>query len=79
MTKTVDFYFDFTSPYGFLASQTIEALADKIGRQVIWHPFLVGAVYKEFGGAPLNNPLKFDYFKHDVARSAKLLDIERII
>ena len=78
MTKTLDFYFDFTSGYGFLASQTIDTLAHKIGRQVIWRPFLIGAVYKEFGVAPLNNPSKFEYFKKDLARSAKLLDIGNV-
>ncbi|SCA56528.1 putative 2-hydroxychromene-2-carboxylate isomerase (HCCA isomerase) [Candidatus Terasakiella magnetica] len=75
MTKSLDFYFDFTSPYGFLASQTIEDLAKTINQEINWRPFLIGAVYKEFGGAPLNNPMKFDYFKADLDRSAKLLGL----
>ena len=32
MPAAIDFYFDFSSPYGFLASQKIEALAKKYGR-----------------------------------------------
>ena len=36
MAKTIDFYFDFSSPYGYLAAQKIEALAAKHGRTVKW-------------------------------------------
>ena len=68
----MDFYFDFTSPYGFLASRTVDDLAQRIGRTATWHPFLIGAVYKEYGGAPLNNPLKRDYVFKDVFRTARL-------
>lgn len=72
MAKEMDFYFDFSSPYGYLASQKIEALAAKHGRAVNWRPILLGAVFKVTGGAPLPNlPLKGDYAKRDFLRSAK--------
>ena len=32
MAAPIDFYFDFSSPYGYLAAQKIEALAEKHGR-----------------------------------------------
>ena len=32
MAAPIDFYFDFSSPYGFVAAQRIEALAAKHGR-----------------------------------------------
>ena len=32
MKPAIDFYFDFTSPYGYLAACKIEALAAKHGR-----------------------------------------------
>ena len=38
MSKRIDFYFDFTSPYGYFASTRINALAAKYGHQVDWHP-----------------------------------------
>ena len=44
----VEFYFDFASPYGFIAAMQIES----IGRPVTWRPFLLGAVYKKFGQSP---------------------------
>jgi 2-hydroxychromene-2-carboxylate isomerase len=68
----IDFYFDFSSPYGFLAAQKIEALAAKHGREVDWHPVLLGVIFKETGAAPLTMvPLKGDYSRRDFERSAR--------
>jgi 2-hydroxychromene-2-carboxylate isomerase len=68
----IDFYFDFTSPYGYLASQKIEALAAKHGRSVTWRPYLLGAAFKVNGSRPPTEvPLKSDYVKRDFPRSAR--------
>jgi len=68
----LEFYFDFTSPYGYLASRRIEALAAKHGRSVNWRPYLLGAAFKLTGGAPpIGVPLKSDYAKRDFERSAR--------
>ncbi len=76
MTANFDFYFDFSSPYGYLASTQIEALAAEFGRQVNWHPILLGPMFKAMGSAPLTEiPLKGTYALHDFKRSAKLYDI----
>ena len=73
MPAAVDFYFDFSSPYGYLASEKIEALAARHARGVDWHPMLLGVVFKETGARPLTQvPLKGDYSKRDMARSARL-------
>ncbi len=72
MSAAIDFYFDFSSPYGFLASEKIEALAARHGRSIEWHPILLGVVFKQTGAAPLTQvPLKGDYSKRDFARSAR--------
>ena len=72
MAAAIDFYFDFSSPYGYLAAQKIDALAAKYGRSVDWRPVLLGAIFKETGMAPLTMvPLKGDYSKVDFARSAR--------
>lgn len=72
MTTPIDFYFDLSSPYGYLGSQKIDALAARHGRDVVWHPVLLGAVFKATGGAPLTTiPIKGDYSRHDFARSAR--------
>jgi 2-hydroxychromene-2-carboxylate isomerase len=73
----IDFYFDFSSPYGYFASERIEALAAEHGRDVRWHPILLGVVFKATGAAPLTQvPIKGDYAKRDMARSARFHGIE---
>src|SRR2546430_1077178 len=73
----IEFYFDFSSPYGYLASHKIEALAAKHGREVDWRPMLLGAVFKQTGAAPLTMvPLKGDYSRRDFFRSARYHGIE---
>ncbi len=72
MSASLDFYFDFSSPYGYLASEKIEALAVRHGRVVDWHPVLLGVIFKQTGAAPLTMiPLKGDYSRRDMARSAR--------
>jgi 2-hydroxychromene-2-carboxylate isomerase len=71
MAAPIDFYFDFSSPYGYFASTRIEAVAAKAGREVTWRPILLGVAFKVTGGVPLPMvPLKGDYSKRDFARSA---------
>jgi len=77
MAKPIDFYFDFSSPYGYFASTRIEALAAQYGRSVNWHPLLLGVVFKATGAAPLPLvPLKGDYSLHDFERTARFHGIE---
>ena len=72
MPAPVDFYFDFSSPYGYFAANRIDAIAAKHGRAVSWHRILLGAVFKVTGGAPLPSlPLKGDYAKRDIPRCAR--------
>ncbi len=74
MSDPIDFYFDFSSPYGYLASLRIDDIAARHGRAVNWRPMLLGAVFKKFGGAPLSEvPLKSDYFLRDMPRAARLM------
>ena len=72
MPNPIDFYFDFSSPYGYFVAEKIDALALKYHRTVTWHPILLGAVFKINNQQPLPNiPLKGDYAKHDILRSAR--------
>lgn len=69
----VDFYFEFSSPYGYIASQLADGFEKRIGRPLAWRPMLLGPVFKLTGGAPLMSiPLKGEYSKRDFARSARL-------
>lgn len=72
MSAPIEFWFDFSSPYGYLAAQKIEALAARHGRSVDWRPMLLGVAFKVAGTAPLVEvPLKGDYSKRDFERSAR--------
>ncbi len=72
MTTPIDFYFDFSSPYGYFAADKIDALGAKYGRAVNWHPILLGAVFKVSGQSPLPNiPMKGDYARRDMLRCAR--------
>lgn len=76
MLAPIDFYFDFSSPYGYFAAMRIDALAGKYQRDVNWHPILLGPAFKASGNAPLTlQPLKGDYARRDFLRTAKFMDI----
>ncbi|MBL8487859.1 MAG: 2-hydroxychromene-2-carboxylate isomerase [Rhodocyclaceae bacterium] len=68
----VEFFFDFSSPYSYIASELIDALAAKYGRQVKWRPMMLGAAFQA-SGLPLlvKVPLKGEYSKRDFDRSAR--------
>jgi len=72
MPAAIDFYFDYSSPYGYFAAMKIDDLAAKNGRSVNWKPILLGAVFKVTGGQPLPMlPLKGPYALRDILRSAR--------
>lgn len=72
MATPIEFYFDFSSPYGWFAAEQIEALAARHGRETLWRPILLGAVFKITGQQPLVTiPLKGRYAEHDMLRSAR--------
>jgi 2-hydroxychromene-2-carboxylate isomerase len=74
--RPIDFYFEFSSPYGYLAGTKIDALAARQGRTVAWHPILLGAVFKVTGGQPLLQiPVKGPYILHDLPRMARLFEV----
>lgn len=73
MAEPLDFYFDFSSPYGYFGSLRIDDIAARHGRGVRWRPFLLGVVFKTTGQAPLTSqPLRGAYALRDFARCARL-------
>jgi len=41
MTRTIDFYFDFPSPYAYLAHTQLPRIAAEHGATVTYHPFRI--------------------------------------
>jgi 2-hydroxychromene-2-carboxylate isomerase len=76
MSNPIDFYFDFSSPYGYFAASRIEDIAARHQRSVTWRPILLGAVFKVTGQQPLTTiPLKSDYSLRDLERTARLFNL----
>lgn len=77
MPEPIDFYFDFSSPYSYLLSEKIDALAARFGRSVRWRPILLGAVFKASGSAPLTLQFapKASYSVLDFQRSARFMGL----
>jgi 2-hydroxychromene-2-carboxylate isomerase len=77
MAAPIEFWFDFSSPYSYLASEKIEELAARHGRGVAYRPTLLGVIFRTTGGVPLTElvPPKASYFAHDFARSARFAGV----
>jgi 2-hydroxychromene-2-carboxylate isomerase len=72
----IDFYFEFSSPYGYIASQLADDFEKRIGRPLQWRPMLLGPVFKLTGQAPLVEiPMKGEYSKRDFVRSARMHNV----
>ena len=75
-TNKIEFYFDFSSPFGYFAATKIKAIGDEFGREVSWKPFMIAAALKVTGGMPLPMvPLKGEYSKRDMERTSRLWGI----
>jgi 2-hydroxychromene-2-carboxylate isomerase len=67
MQRTLEFFFDCASPYSYLASTRIEGIAQRTGAQLVWRPFLLGAVFKATGnGGMTDNLYRARYFLKDL-------------
>jgi 2-hydroxychromene-2-carboxylate isomerase len=77
MPAPVEFYFEFYSPYGYLASLRIDEIAAKHGRETLWRPFMLGPAFAATGHQPLlSTPLMGAYSARDMARSARLQGVQ---
>ena len=71
MAATIDFYFDFSSSYSYLALPGIAKLADDRDVTFNWKPIVLGAIFQAMGHAPpVPDTAKGQYVWHDVERSA---------
>jgi 2-hydroxychromene-2-carboxylate isomerase len=77
VAEPITFYFDPISPFAFIGSVTIERVAARHGREVVWRPVLLGVtVLKIMGMRPLlDYPLKGPYLRHDIQRLSAYFDV----
>ena len=77
--RRIDFWFDLSSPFAYLASTQIEELAAATGARLTWRPFLLGALFRDIGTADV--PLlaapeaKRRYLSIEMARWARWWDV----
>lgn len=73
----LEFFFDYSCPYAYLAFVQIEALAARTGATLIWRPFLLGGVFRALAQPqilPLS-PQKARYLLLDQQRQAEVLGV----
>ena len=78
--KKIDFYFDCSSPWTYLAFREIIAISKRKNLSIAWHPVLVGGVFNavnqdvyEFRKNP--NPLKVKYAASDLQLWAQVRNV----
>ena len=77
MARQLDFYFDCSSPWTYLAFHAIQPLATEMAAEIVWKPILVGGVFNAvnqtvYDSRAKPNPRKQAYMLQDLAAWAKL-------
>ena len=76
MPAPIEFWFDFSSGYAHFAAHGIDDLAARVGRSVVWRPYMLGVAFKHTGARGLSGtPMKGDYARRDWARLSRQLGI----
>ena len=77
--KRVDFFYDFSCPYAYLAHTQIEALCARAEAELVWRPMLLGGVFKAVGTVqvPFASmiPTKARHNAFDMLRWAEHFDV----
>ena len=69
--KTLEFFFDLSSPYSYLAATQVGSIADRTSAEVVWKPMVLGALFKAVGNEmPARVPHKARWMGNDLQRWA---------
>ncbi|HUJ74416.1 MAG TPA: 2-hydroxychromene-2-carboxylate isomerase [bacterium] len=69
----VEFYFDYNSPYSYIASLQVEELCERQGATLEWHPMVLGAVFQVMGHTPsFQNETRRKYLMEDLRNLAEV-------
>jgi 2-hydroxychromene-2-carboxylate isomerase len=67
MARTLEFYFDYGSPYSYLADTQVEGIARRTGATLVRKPMLLGGVFKATGNhSPAELPQKSKWSGFDM-------------
>jgi 2-hydroxychromene-2-carboxylate isomerase len=83
MARRLDFYFDCSSPWTYLAFHAVQPLVAELRAEIAWKPILVGGVFNTVNRTVYDNranpnPLKQAYMLKDLADWAKLYGLKII-
>jgi 2-hydroxychromene-2-carboxylate isomerase len=70
--KTLELWFDYASPFAYLASTQVEGLAARTGARLVWKPILLGGLFKAIG-----TPIVPLFAQPEAKRRHTLVDLER--
>ncbi|HYM31968.1 MAG TPA: 2-hydroxychromene-2-carboxylate isomerase [Candidatus Cybelea sp.] len=69
MTKSLEFYFDYGSPYSYVAYVRLPEVIKRTGAKLIYRPMLLGGVFQATGNSsPAFNKLKWPNSQRDLVR-----------
>ena len=80
MKPRIDFWYDFSSTYSYLAASRIGPLAEAAGVLLAWRPFLLGPIFKSQGwdSSPFSiYPVKGRYAWRDMERLVARLGLPK--
>ena len=81
MARRIEFFFDCSSPWTYLAFHAVQPLAAELGAEIAWKPILVGGVFNTvnqtvYESRSKPNPLKASYMLKDLADWARLYGLK---
>lgn len=77
MSTRIEFFYDYASPYSWLADLRLPAIAARHGATIEYRPTLLGGVIMGAGNTPPPTvPAKAAYYAEDIARWARRLGAE---
>ncbi len=69
MPRRLEFFFDYVSPFSYLANSQLPALAARTGAELVYRPFFLGGVMQATGNQPpATLPARARYMPKDIAR-----------
>ena len=76
MAGTLEFYFDYGSPYSYLADTQVESIAKRTGATLVRKPMLLGGVFKSTGNhSPAGLPAKSTWSSFDMPMWARFYGV----
>jgi 2-hydroxychromene-2-carboxylate isomerase len=80
----IEFFFDVSSPWTYLAFEAVQPLAAEFGAQIVWRPLLVGGVFNAINPGLYDQrsgmlPAKSAYMRKDLTDWARHVGIPRLV